>query len=69
MVQIFRWMWVIIEQGEGNMDDGDLLGESAVYYRTRAECVAAARIWVQTVDYDVCTITRGPYLIVQSVDV
>lgn len=67
MAQYFRWMWVIIEPCE--VEDGYLLGWSDVYYTTRAECVAAARIWIETADYDMCILTRGPYLIVQSVNV
>ena len=65
---VFRWIWVIMEPCQ-NGQDGYVLGQGVIHYERRDECVKAAKEWLKEHnDYDACTLTRGPYLIVETVD-
>jgi hypothetical protein len=67
MNKAFRWIWVIHEPFNG--EDGYVLGQSLLHYTNRVECIKAAKKWLETHDnYDVCTLTRGPYLIVETLE-
>jgi hypothetical protein len=49
--------------------DRYVLGQSILYYENRAECVKEAKKWLaESANWDMCTLTRGPYLIVETLD-
>ena len=61
-------MWVILEPFHDGQD-GYVLGQSLIHQENRGECVKAAKEWLKThKDYDMCGVTRGPFLIVETVD-
>lgn len=67
MAKIYRWIYIILAPfGDGQ--DGYVIGQSLIHYKTRDECVKAAKEWLKTASYDACSVTKGPYLIVESVD-
>lgn len=66
MSKVFRWIWVMLEPYNGQ--DGYVVGQSILHYTNRVECTNAARKWLETASYDTCILSRGPYLIVETLD-
>jgi hypothetical protein len=69
MSKVFRWLYVMLEGYGGGQEDGYVLGQSMIYYDNRAECVKDAKKWLtESASYDMCTLSRGPYLVIETVD-
>jgi hypothetical protein len=71
MSKVFRWVYVIIHHcgGGDDQEDGYVLGQSLIYYDNRARCVKDAKKWLaESANYDMCTLTRGPYLVIETLD-
>ena len=67
MAKVFRWIWVMLQPGQDGQD-GYVLGQSLIHFTNRGECVKAAKNWIKTANYDMCCVTRGPYLVVETLD-
>ena len=66
--KVFRWIWIILESFI-NDQDGYVWGQGVIHYERRDECIKAAKERLKEHnDFDACTLTKGPYLIVETVD-